>query len=64
MALRTFDTIDPEGDIPVGNPAKTFAGRVVNQNGGGYVKFWFGTQAEYDALASIDNDVEYHITEE
>lgn len=34
-----------------------------NENGGGLVKMWFGTIAEYNALDTIYNDVLYHIIE-
>ena len=34
-----------------------------NENGGGLVKQWFGTVAEYNALDTIYNDVAYHILE-
>ena len=63
MALPTYDTIAPQGDYPATTPEKTYAGRVVNQRGG-YIRFWFGTQAEYDALGNIEDDVCYHIIEE
>ena len=63
MSIKTYGTIVPDGDFPVGDPAKTYAGKVVNQNGGNYVRFWFGTQSEYDALSSVEDDVCYHIIE-
>ncbi len=34
---------------------------ITNQNGGGNVKFWFGTQAEFDALENIEDDICYNI---
>lgn len=64
MALPTYDTIAPQGDYPATTPSKTISNKVINQNGGNYVRFWFGTQAEYDALSSIEEDVCYSILEE
>ncbi len=64
MALKTYDTIEPQGDYPATAPEKTYAGRVVNQKDSGYIRFWFGTQAEYDALETVEEDVCYHIIEE
>lgn len=39
------------------------ASQLVNENGGAPVRLWFGSIAEYNALAAIDPDVLYHILE-
>ena len=64
MALKIYDTIEPQGEYPPTSPSKTISNKVINQNDGNYVRFWFGTQAEYDALGNIEDDVCYHIIEE
>lgn len=60
MALKTYDTIEPQGDYPATEPSKTYAGKVANQNGG-YIRFWFGTEEEYKALGVAEDDVLYCI---
>lgn len=64
MALKTYATISPDGDFPVGEPSKTYAAKVVNQNGGEYVRFWFGTEEEFESLEIIEEDVCYNILED
>lgn len=37
------------------------SGKVINQNDGGYVRLWFGTEEEYNSLSGIYADVMYCI---
>ena len=64
MALKTYDTIDPQGEFPATNPSKTISNQVINQKTGGTIRFWFGTAAEYNAISVKEDDVIYHIIEE
>jgi hypothetical protein len=40
-----------------------FISKVKERNAGGYLTFWVGTQAQYNALASIDKNCMYIITD-
>lgn len=40
-----------------------FITKVKEGNAGGFVTFWVGTQAQYNALASIDKNCQYIITD-
>lgn len=46
-----------------GVDTKTPASRLVDENGGGDVRMWFGTVAEYNALPRVEKDVYYNILE-
>ena len=41
-----------------------FISKIKNQNGGGIIKLWRGTNAEYNALTDIDADCHYIITDD
>lgn len=40
-----------------------YASEVVNQNSSGSLKFWKGTQTEYDAIVTKDGNTLYFIVE-
>ena len=44
------------------DPDAAFITKVKEANGGGYVTFWVGTQAQYNVLPSIDKNCVYIIT--
>ena len=48
----------------VSNADAGFITKVKETNGGSYVTFWVGTQAEYNALPSIKNNCLYIISDE
>lgn len=50
-----FDNVDPDAG---------FITKVKEKNGGNYVTFWVGTQAQYNAIASKDTNCMYIITDD
>ncbi len=58
-ANGNWQTWDGEKYIDTGYSATALH----NENGGGLVRMWFGTVAEYNALDTIYSDVVYHILE-
>lgn len=50
-----FDNVDPDAG---------FITRVKEKNGGNYVTFWVGTQAQYNAIESKDTNCLYIITDD
>ena len=51
-----------EGGLAFDSEA-AFITKVKESNAGGFVTFWVGTQAQYNALQSIDNNCQYIITD-
>lgn len=77
MPLKVYDTIVPDGEYPVANAkdiampdgksvdaAMNEAGKLLDENSGERVRMWFGTQEEYDALETIEEDIYYNIFED
>ena len=77
MALKIYAPIEPAGEFPVAK-AKDIAmpdgkrldaemqeaGKLVDENSGQRVRMWFGTQEEFDALETVEDDVYYNIFED
>ena len=77
MALKIQSGIVPNGDFAVAkagdiempdgkrvDAALEEAGKLLDENSGERVRMWFGTQEEFDALETIEEDIYYNIFED
>lgn len=58
LMMRRF-----EGETPGFEFDETIISKVKERNAGGYITFWVGTQAQYNALTNKDPNCHYHITD-
>lgn len=77
MALKIQSGIVPDGNFAVAkagdiempdgkrvDAALEEAGKLLDENSGERVRMWFGTQEEFDALETIEEDIYYNIFED
>ncbi|MBQ7875247.1 MAG: hypothetical protein IJ306_08860 [Oscillospiraceae bacterium] len=77
MPINLYDKIKPKGEFAIADAADIEmpsgkrldaemeeAGQLLDENGGKRVRIWFGTQEEFDALETIQEDVYYNIFED
>lgn len=53
--MNTIKVTKNGGEVPVNS--------IINQNGGGLLKLWYGTEQQYLALTSVDANTIYLIKE-